>query len=131
MCQAVSIPTKSSMTKGPRGVFITVVQARSTSSTVATPFVARVIASRFSALYIALNTYPGLSFVQPDRHLTDARREPEQDLDGLVRCRRMRHHVDQVGRPHRLVEVEGDQPVRAAAGLGVHRRQQRRGVGRE
>src|SRR5664280_3052071 len=50
------------MPDGPRGVFITVVQARSMSSTVATPFVARVIASRFSALYIALNTYPGLSF---------------------------------------------------------------------
>jgi hypothetical protein len=49
-------PIASSAPSGPTGALVTCIQARSMSSTDATPCSASVVASRFSALYIALNT---------------------------------------------------------------------------
>jgi len=56
MCQAVSMPTPSSAPKGPIGIFMIAMHARSTSSTVATSLATRVIAALFIAVYTALKT---------------------------------------------------------------------------
>ena len=50
------MPTPSSIPNGPIGILKMAIQARSTSSTEATPLAASVIASRFTALYMALKT---------------------------------------------------------------------------
>jgi hypothetical protein len=50
------MPTSSSMPKGPIGIFMIAIQARSTSSTEATSLATRVSAARFIAVYTALKT---------------------------------------------------------------------------
>ena len=50
------MPTRSRIPNGPIGIFMMPIHARSTSSMLATPEAARVIASRLSALNIALKT---------------------------------------------------------------------------
>src|SRR6476660_7966229 len=131
ICRGVRSPTRSSTAKGPASPPPAIIQVRSTSCGLATPFTTRLIPARTQRDQKCVDDVAGLLLVKGDWNHADPFGKGDHAVKRLVIGSRVAHDLGNVVSPDATGEEERKKPFGPIRELRKHARKKRRRIGCE